>query len=65
MLSDEICLAMDKYKIGIRYGDFHARRLSDLLMLDKYNGAVRISLTHYNTNEELDRLITGLDQILS
>ena len=56
---------MDKYKIGIRYGDFHARRLSDLLMLDQYNGAVRISLTHYNTNDELDRLVIALDQILN
>ena len=64
-LSDKICFAMDKYKIGIRYGDFHARRLSDLLMLDQYNGAVRISLTHYNTNDELDRLVIALDQILN
>jgi len=64
-LSDQICLAMDKHKIGIRFGDFHARRLSDLLLLNQFNGAVRISLTHYNTMDEVERLISSLDQVLN
>ncbi|MDG1707725.1 MAG: cysteine desulfurase-like protein, partial [Emcibacteraceae bacterium] len=46
---EQICIAMDKYKVAIRFGDFHARRLSDSLDLTKDNGTVRISLTHYNT----------------
>ena len=62
---EKICLAMDKEKIAIRFGDFHARRLSDSLDITKNNGAVRVSLTHYNTAEEVDRLITALDKILS
>tara|TARA_B100000959_G_scaffold32017_2_gene30487 strand:+ start:4860 stop:6089 length:1230 start_codon:yes stop_codon:yes gene_type:complete len=63
-LSDQICVAMDEHKIAIRYGDFHARRLSDRLGLEQYNGAVRISLTHYNTTDEVNRLIKALDQTL-
>ena len=63
-LSDQICLAMDEHKIGIRFGDFHARRLSDLLLLDQSNGAVRISLTHYNTMGEVEHLIDALDRVL-
>ena len=63
-LSDQICIAMDKHKIAIRYGDFHARRLSDRLNLQQHNGAVRISLTHYNTTGEVNKLIEALDQVL-
>ena len=63
-LSDQICIAMDKHKIAIRYGDFHARRLSDRLNLERYNGAVRISLTHYNTVDEVERLIEALEKVL-
>ena len=62
---EQICLAMDKYKVAIRFGDFHARRLSDYLNLTKDNGAVRISLTHYNTVGEVDKLLNAFDDILS
>ena len=52
------------YNIGIRYGDFYARRLIDDLGLSPQNGVVRVSLVHYNTLEEVDRLIGVLDSIL-
>lgn len=63
-LSDQICVAMDQHKIAIRYGDFHARRLSNRLNLQRNNGAVRISLTHYNTVNEVNKLIDALEQVL-
>jgi len=62
---EKICLAMDKHKVAIRFGDFHARRLADSLDISKDNGAVRISLTHYNTVEEVEKLLCGFDNILS
>ena len=62
---EKICLEMDKHKIAVRFGDFHARRLSDSLDITKDNGAVRISMTHYNTVEEIDKLIKALDSVLS
>jgi cysteine desulfurase family protein (TIGR01976 family) len=63
--SEEICKAMDAYKIAIRFGDFHARRLGDHLGLPQYNGAVRVSMVHYNTMNEVDRLLAALDDILA
>lgn len=61
---EQICLKMDKHKIAIRFGDFHARRLAEELDIVKDNGAVRVSLTHYNTVEEVDKLIAALDDVL-
>jgi cysteine desulfurase family protein (TIGR01976 family) len=59
--SDEITLAVDKHKIGIRYGDFYAARLIDDLDLRPQNGVVRASFVHYNTIDEVNRLVDVLD----
>lgn len=62
--SAEICKAMDAYKIAIRFGDFHARRLVEYLELTPSNGTVRVSMVHYNTISEVDALIAAFDEIL-
>lgn len=62
--SSSIPLKVDSHKIAIRYGDFYARRLIDDLGLSKQDGVVRVSLVHYNTLEEVNRLISVLDRIL-
>ncbi|HYI04473.1 MAG TPA: cysteine desulfurase-like protein, partial [Reyranella sp.] len=49
----------------IRFGDFHSRRLIEQLGLADRNGVVRVSMVHYNTLEEVDRLIASLDRALS
>lgn len=56
---------IDPHRIGIRYGDFYAKRLVQDLGLASQNGVVRVSMVHYNTLEEVDRLIHHLDRILS
>ncbi|MCX6169519.1 MAG: cysteine desulfurase-like protein [Ignavibacteriales bacterium] len=63
-ISDSITLKVDEHKIGIRYGDFYARRLVDDLGLSKQNGVVRVSLVHYNSLEEVDKLINVFERIL-
>lgn len=63
--SEAVVLQVDEHKIGIRFGDFYASRLIEALGLDKYGGVVRVSLAHYNTLEEVDRLIIALDQALN
>jgi len=63
MKSDSITREVDKYKIGIRYGHFYAKRLIDALELDKQNGVIRVSMVHYNTLEEVDRLIQIFDRL--
>lgn len=55
---------VDGARIGIRYGDFYARRLIDALGLSERNGVVRVSMVHYNTLEEVDALVARLDEVL-
>jgi cysteine desulfurase family protein (TIGR01976 family) len=55
---------VDRAGIGIRHGDFYAVRLIDALGLRPSGGVVRVSIAHYNTGAELDRLIRRLDEVL-
>jgi cysteine desulfurase family protein (TIGR01976 family) len=55
----------DARGIGIRWGDFYSRDLVDALGLRAANGVVRVSIAHYNTVEEVDRLIAVLDEALA
>ncbi|MCC6559227.1 MAG: cysteine desulfurase-like protein [Polyangiaceae bacterium] len=61
---EEIVRAIDPHRIGIRHGDFYARRLAEDLGLATRGGVVRVSMVHYNTLEEIDRLILHLDAAL-
>lgn len=62
--SSEIPLQVDPHKIGIRFGHFYAKRLIDHLGLEETDGVVRVSMVHYNTVEEVNRLIRVLEEIL-
>lgn len=61
--SSEIPLKIDDYMMGIRYGDFYARRLIESLGLMDNDGIIRVSMVHYNTISEVDQLIKILDQL--
>lgn len=61
--SSTIPLKVDPHYIGIRYGDFYAKRLIEYLGLASQGGIVRVSMVHYNTLEEVDRLIAAFEQI--
>lgn len=63
--SEAVVLKVDEQRIGIRFGDFYARRLIEALGLAPLGGVVRVSLAHYNTLEEIDRLIAALDQAIT
>ncbi len=58
--SKEIVERIDGVKIGVRHGDFHSRRLSEALELGP-EGPIRVSMVHYNTTDEVDRLIEALE----
>ncbi len=62
--SSQIPILVDPAKIGIRWGDFYARRLINGLNLSDKDGVIRASMVHYNTLEEVERLIAILDNIL-
>lgn len=61
----EICKAVDQSRIAIRHGDFHSRRLAEYLDVTDLGGMLRVSMVHYNTVEEVDRLTAIFDTILS
>jgi len=67
--SREIVLGANERRFGIRYGHFYAHRLCDRLassgvLHDVEDGVVRVSLLHYNTEDEIDRLCDCLEEIL-
>jgi len=62
--SPEIVAAIDRQNIGIRYGHMYAVRLCEALGIDLATGVVRVSLVHYNTPEEIERLIDALDGLI-
>ena len=50
--------------LGIKGGHFYSRRLCEMMGLDAEDGVVRISLAHYNTHAELDRLERVLSEVM-
>jgi len=62
--SREIALAANAAGLGIRYGHFYAHRLAAALGLDPDDGVVRVSLVHYNSPEEVERLIAFFEEFL-
>ena len=63
--SETIVRHLDRFGIGIRFGDFYARRLIESLGLQPQGGVVRVSMAHYNTAEEIDRLVRHLDEVIA
>lgn len=64
LISSAIVEQIDKFNIGIRYGDFYAKKIIEDLDLIKFDGVVRVSLVHYNTLDEVQKLINALETIL-
>ena len=60
----DIVKAVDPARVGIRFGDFHSRRLIEGLDLAAGSGVVRVSMVHYNTLDEVDRLIGALERAM-
>ena len=58
--SEAIVRRLDDQGIGIRFGDFYARHLIEQLGLARFGGVVRVSIAHYNTLDEMQRLVRHL-----
>ncbi|KAE9410402.1 PLP-dependent transferase [Gymnopus androsaceus JB14] len=64
--SSDIVEVFDKNGgIGIRFGHNYAYGLIDHLVSDVNDGAVRISLVHYNTVQEVEKIIEVLKEALA
>jgi cysteine desulfurase family protein (TIGR01976 family) len=46
-------------------GNFYALNLTERLGVEKLGGVLRVGLVHYNTAEEVDRLLVGLTDFLA
>jgi selenocysteine lyase/cysteine desulfurase len=51
--------------IGTENGDFYAPRALQHLGIDPDDGVVRISLLHYTSQAEAERIVAALDQVLA
>ena len=54
---------LNKSKIATRNDNFYAWRCLEALGIDTNDGVLRISMTHYNSLEEVNRLISVLQKI--
>ncbi len=62
--ASEIPAALDRDQVAIRFGHFYAHRAVEALGLHDRNGVIRASLLHYNTKEEVARLIKALERTI-
>ena len=51
------------FGICVWSGNYYALRLMEALGLEGHGGAVRVGLAHYNTTEEVDRMIAALRDV--
>jgi len=61
----EIVAAARAAEVGIRHGHMYAHRLCTAMGIAPDPGVVRASAVHYNTVEEVDRLMDAIDPILA
>ncbi len=63
--SKEIPAELHQHQIGLYADDFYAARCIDALGARPQNGFIRASLVHYNSAEDVERLIGHLDKTIS
>jgi selenocysteine lyase/cysteine desulfurase len=60
--SEEVAIELAAREIAVWHGDYYALEIMRRLGLEE-TGAVRAGFVHYNTAEEVDRLLTALDEL--
>ena len=60
--SEEVATELAARQIAVWHGDYYAIEIMRLLGLEG-TGAVRAGFVHYNTPDEVDRLLTALDEL--
>jgi selenocysteine lyase/cysteine desulfurase len=51
-------------EVAVWWGNYYALETMRLLGLDELDGAVRAGIVHYNTAEEVDRLLAGVAELV-
>ncbi len=50
-------------EVAVWWGNYYALETIRMLGLDEHDGAVRAGIVHYNTAEEVDRLLAGIAEL--
>ena len=61
--SKEISETLHKFKIATRNDNFYAWRCLQHIGINIDDGVVRLSMTHYNNNEDTEKVIKALEKI--
>ncbi len=61
--SRDVAAALAAHRIGCSSGHFYAFRCVEALGIDPADGVVRVSMVHYNTMAEVERLIDALERL--
>jgi cysteine desulfurase family protein (TIGR01976 family) len=61
--ADEVAEHLARRGIYVWSGNFYALELTEALGVEASSGFVRLGLVHYNTVEEVDRLLAALDEV--
>ncbi|MDH3386474.1 MAG: aminotransferase class V-fold PLP-dependent enzyme [Gammaproteobacteria bacterium] len=59
--SESVAHKLQDAGVGTEHGHFYAHRLISDLGIDPEDGVVRLSLVHYGTTDEVDRILKALD----
>jgi cysteine desulfurase family protein (TIGR01976 family) len=62
--SESLASRLQDVGIGTENGNFYAHRLISDLGIDPDDGVVRISLVHYNTQQDVEKILRELDRAL-
>ena len=60
--SEDVAYELAAREIAVWHGDYYAVEIMKLLGLEG-TGAVRAGIVHYNTEDEVDRLLSALDEL--
>jgi cysteine desulfurase family protein (TIGR01976 family) len=60
---DEASRRLGERDLAVWYGNYYAVEVMKRLGLEDAGGAVRVGIVHYNTADEVDRLLTELERV--
>jgi selenocysteine lyase/cysteine desulfurase len=60
----EVATELASHGIMAGGGDFYAKRALEAMRIDPAQGVLRLSFTHYTSEEEITKLINALDEVL-
>jgi selenocysteine lyase/cysteine desulfurase len=63
--AEPVAEALAEHGIMAGGGDFYAVRALEAMGIDPAKGVLRLSFTHYTTEEEVEKLIEALEAVLS